>query len=330
MNTRARPAASILALVLIAGASAATLFAGPLDPPSGPIASTYKTLTEVEPRIAISATNTPGDADSVFNITQPGSYYLTGNVTGVSAKHGIKIVASNVTVDLSGFALLGVPGSLDGVRHVTANAHSVRVVNGTINGFGGSGINTFSAFVRSTLVEGVTASNNGAGGIEVYQGVVRACSAYKNTGDGIRATLASVITACAARENTGDGFKGNSSCQIIECTASANGDDGFQVTNGSTVRGCSAELHSAGAGVHAVSSDNRIEANNLLTGLRGIDADNSGNFIARNSAAGNGTNFEIAAGNVGLYVVAATSGAVSGASGGAAIGSTDPWANFSY
>ena len=51
-----------------------------LDPPVGPITSTFKTLTEVEPRIAINATNTPGDADSIYIISQPGSYYMTGNI----------------------------------------------------------------------------------------------------------------------------------------------------------------------------------------------------------------------------------------------------------
>ncbi|MCH8150310.1 MAG: hypothetical protein IH987_20420, partial [Planctomycetes bacterium] len=38
--------------------------AGNLNPPSGPVTPTMKTLTEVEPRIAINATNTPGDASS--------------------------------------------------------------------------------------------------------------------------------------------------------------------------------------------------------------------------------------------------------------------------
>ena len=42
-------------LALAAGAA----LAGPLNPPSGPVTSTYKTLTEVEPRVPVSATNTP-------------------------------------------------------------------------------------------------------------------------------------------------------------------------------------------------------------------------------------------------------------------------------
>ena len=57
-----------------------------------------------EPRIAINTASTPGDADSVFRITQPGSYYLTGNTSGVAAKHGIEIDASDVTLDLMGRA----------------------------------------------------------------------------------------------------------------------------------------------------------------------------------------------------------------------------------
>jgi hypothetical protein len=64
------------ALVLSAGA----LIAGPLAPPPGPIASSYKTLSEVEPRTAVNATNTPGDAGCVYRISQHGSYYLTGNI----------------------------------------------------------------------------------------------------------------------------------------------------------------------------------------------------------------------------------------------------------
>src|SRR6185295_11122012 len=96
-----------LAAGLLTVAGTAVLLAGPLDPPAGPILPTYKTLNEVEPRIVINAANTPGDADSLFKITQPGSYYLTGNITGVAGKHGIEVVASGVTLDLNGFDLLG-------------------------------------------------------------------------------------------------------------------------------------------------------------------------------------------------------------------------------
>jgi len=48
--------------------------AGDLNPPAGAVSGTMKTLVDVEPRIAINATNTPGDADSLFRIAQRGSY----------------------------------------------------------------------------------------------------------------------------------------------------------------------------------------------------------------------------------------------------------------
>src|SRR5262249_50177124 len=114
---------------------------GPLTPPGAP-APTMKTLDQVEPRIPVNATNTPGDATSVFKITQPGSYYLTGNLAGVSGKHGIYITSGNVTLDLMGFDLVGVGGSLDGI-HVDNTAVSVNytVRNGSVRNWGGNGVN---------------------------------------------------------------------------------------------------------------------------------------------------------------------------------------------
>ena len=96
------PSALALALVLILQPCPFLLAQGPLTPPGAP-APTMKTLDQIEPRIAINATNTPGDASSLFRIAQPGSYYLTGNITGVAGKDGIEIASSNVTIDLMGF-----------------------------------------------------------------------------------------------------------------------------------------------------------------------------------------------------------------------------------
>ena len=127
--------------------------AGDLNPPPGPVMPTMKTLDEIfnetaaalgeattakdaaiaaqDPRTPIDATNTPGDADSLFRIALPGSYYLTGNVTGVAGKHGIEIAANGVTLDLMGFDLVGVPGSLAGVRE-TVDATDTAVVNSSV------------------------------------------------------------------------------------------------------------------------------------------------------------------------------------------------------
>src|SRR5262245_28247040 len=77
---------------------------GPLPPPVGPVDHVYKTLQEVEPRTAISSLP--------YTINTPGSYYLTKDLTGLAAQNGIMINSSNVTLDLRGFSLVGVAGSL--------------------------------------------------------------------------------------------------------------------------------------------------------------------------------------------------------------------------
>src|SRR5438067_2486739 len=65
--------------------------------PSGAPAPSMKTLAQIEPRQPISAIG--------YNITAPGSYYFTTNLTG--GTNGIVIASDNVTIDLNGFTLTG-------------------------------------------------------------------------------------------------------------------------------------------------------------------------------------------------------------------------------
>jgi hypothetical protein len=92
---------------------------------SGPVA-----LIGPEPRIAVNRP-APRRRRQPFKITQHSSYYLTGNITGVTAKHGIEITASG-SHDLNGFELLGVAGSLKrGLRH-GSEPNNIAVLNGSI------------------------------------------------------------------------------------------------------------------------------------------------------------------------------------------------------
>src|SRR5436190_23335529 len=97
---------ALAASFAIAGALTFAI-AGPVNPPAGPIAPTFKTLAEVEPRIAINATNTPGDASNLFKINQSGSYYLTGDIVVPTGKNGIRIAGVTATIDLNGFTISG-------------------------------------------------------------------------------------------------------------------------------------------------------------------------------------------------------------------------------
>jgi hypothetical protein len=120
MKLRAdRYSASVL---LCALGSVAGAMAGPITPPPGPVAGTGKTLTEVEPRIAINATNTPGDSDSVYRINQAGSYYLTGTLSLTDARSGIEIGVSGAVVDLNGFTISGGTSGAAGVKDLAGGS----------------------------------------------------------------------------------------------------------------------------------------------------------------------------------------------------------------
>lgn len=76
---------------------------GPLTPPGAP-APTMKSLDQVEARRPIPPSPDTPVSGPHYTITEPGSYYFTGNVT-VTDGPGIVIEADNVTLDLNGFTL---------------------------------------------------------------------------------------------------------------------------------------------------------------------------------------------------------------------------------
>jgi len=255
-NARTRTVLSLSTLALLI--TGGLLYAGPLDPPAGPVTSTYKTLTEVEPRTAINLTNTPGDADSLFKITQRGSYYLTGNITGVPGRHGIEIVASGVTLDLMGFDLVGSAevAALDGVSVTALNLTNITIRNGSVRGWGGDGVDVGNS--SNNLLDGLRASANNGNGIAIGTGsTISGCSAYNNTAIGIWAVAGSTVTGCTAYSNNGDGIVAGEGSTVTGCTAYLNGElfftaNGIRAGSGSTVTGCTAHSNT-GDGIFASS-----------------------------------------------------------------------------
>lgn len=307
--------------------------AGPLNPPAGPVASTYKTLAEVEPRIAISATNTPGDADSLFRIAQPGSYYLTGNVSGVAGKHAIKIDADGVTLDLGGFTLQGVPGSLDGVNVVGARA-GLTVSRGTVRDFGDDGVDAVSAtvsrFVDLSLIsnadfgvdigggsvaERCLASGHANAGIRANNGAsVFSCTASGNPGDGIICG-AGTVRDCVARGNGFDGIRGNTGCVITQCVATANVEGGIALIGYGSAIGNTCAINGWGLYTFGV-GNNRIENNTVSANTTAIELFNDKNVVVGNFC--DGPIIAVPGNVVGPVVTGATVG-----------GSSNPHANYS-
>lgn len=197
---------TILIAVLVAACGAA-LFAGPLTPPSGPITSTYKTLSEVEPRTPISSLP--------LVITQPGSYYLTANLNNSNAGiDSIAIESPNVTLDLNGFVLSGGRAAI--LVNAGAQGGAVTIMNGTIRG----------------AVEGINADAFGGGGSIPL--VVRDVRFQQITATALRTQRTALIERCVFRGFETAVVAGPNSI-VRECIANGGRGIGFDVTAGSAV-----------------------------------------------------------------------------------------------
>ncbi len=161
------------------------------------------------------------------------------------------------------------------------------------------------ATAGSSLTNCSASNNTATYGIYAHTGsTLTNCSARSNTsaatfsagiGTGDGCTIAhctasnNVSTAGTPTSTTGMGFSLGADT-IQNCTASFNKGDGIRISNDTLVRDstCVANGSSGdGAGIHATSSDNRIEGNNVTDNDRGIDVDQAGNVIIKNSASGN-------------------------------------------
>ncbi len=256
----------------IALVAAALVVAGPLAPPAGPIASSYKTLSEVEPRIAVTAANTPGDSDSVFRIAQPGSYYLAGNVNVPSGKHGVEIAADGVTLDLSGFSIAGVPGSFDGITVSTVARKRITIRNGVVRAMGSDGIELWALGADGSQawgleVEGVTISGCVGAGMRMVPGRVRDCQFDENgAGLYIYGESPSVVQGSSATGNTSYGLSvGNG--VLADCSARSNGAIGISMGNAGVVRDCHSEANQWGFGVVNTTISGCTAYNNSAGGI---------------------------------------------------------------
>ena len=177
---------------------------GALTPPGAP-APSMKSLDQIAPRTPISS--------APFSITQPGSYYLTTNLTVSGGNSAIIISTPQVTLDLNGFTISSTSSPANGYgveMFVPLGKGDILISNGHIVGgvtnngsvFGGtgfgSGIDLPGSAIQNVRVTGVTVS--GCANYGIYLGTfastaVEGCTVINIGGQGITASSVSHSTA---------------------------------------------------------------------------------------------------------------------------------------
>jgi hypothetical protein len=268
--------------------------AGPLDPP-GPPGSTSGVLRPGTPISSLP-----------YTISTPGSYYVTGNLTGVAGQNGISIWSNDVTLDLSGFTLTGVPSSWNGIE-VSGVRRGIVVRNGTLSSWELSGLQAVAA--ESGVFADLNAEWNAQYGLYAGAGsTLSHCSARANGKAGIVADKAT-ITDCASMGNGEQGFYISASV-LTDCVAGSNTMSGIEAYSTSRIDGCTVFSNGSNgsAGIQATSSiiTNNEVFYNLADGIsvsystvdgnyvfsndtNGISVTQSGSSITNNTASWNGS-----------------------------------------
>ncbi len=207
-----------------------------LDPPGlpGSPEARMRTMNEVLPALPISSLP--------FAITNSGAYVVVGNLTGVSGSNGISICVDNVTLDLNGFSIRGVNGSLRGID-ISNSQNSVTIRNGVIRDWGEYGLYAFAT--DNSVFSGLTSISNGwnANGIGILVGknnLVSDCVSANNKYFGISADTGCTIRDCKAYGNGSRGIGANDGSTITGCSAYNNNGEGITTYNGSTISKCMA------------------------------------------------------------------------------------------
>ncbi len=278
------------ALVCAVAVSAGTVFGqGSLIPPGAP-AATMKTLDQLyQSVVAVSSAvfqvsnavshvesrtdvlTLPGDATYRHVIAQPGSYYLSSNLT-VTNMSGIVIRSPGVTLDLNGFCISGNSGAGIAVGPLALGAV---IRNGSVSGFW--------VGVNGLYVDGDNDSSYHSHGVRVENMVVAGASANGSgsQGAGIQLGYDSCIVNCLAVSNQNCGVSAQDRAVLINVTALQNAGDGIYVGYQSVLKNCIARQSGKAYGIFA-------EAESFLDGCVAIE--NVGTMLfSYGIAVGNGS-----------------------------------------
>ncbi|MFO7871527.1 MAG: right-handed parallel beta-helix repeat-containing protein [Kiritimatiellia bacterium] len=293
--------------VLITLCASSAFAEGSITPPKdayvdGQPTSTMKSMNDVEPRNLV--TYLP------YTITNPGSYYLASPLKGTNASSGIIIGQSDVTLDLNGFSLNGVTGSVNGIE-VSGEQHNITIHNGVIRGWGDNGI--MAANAHACKVADLDVGDNGLSGVVLGDNVrAMKCSFGENMQDGLVVGDGATVESCKAFENHGNGIITGVGSHVTGCTSAMNWGDGIDVQMYSVVRENIAAMNtnfgiavnascyvvdnttgdngkgaSPAAGILITGPGTRVKDNNVTANQQGIVIQSQGNWIENNNIVDN-------------------------------------------
>lgn len=159
--------ACVLGVVLVASSLS---FAGPLNPPAGPVGSTGRTLEEVRPSIPVQSLS--GSTTATYFISQPGSYHLVDNIQSPGGgKFAVQVAVSDVTLDLNGFGIIG--NGTETLAAIRVDGNACIVHSGRVSGWGAAGVQ----IATSGIVQGLLFDNVNGTTISASRGVqIRDCN----------------------------------------------------------------------------------------------------------------------------------------------------------
>jgi len=279
MSVRLPSSLKCVTWVVLSAAVAA--FAGPLTPPPGAVQSTNRTTINQQAIVALP-----------YTISTPGSYVLISNLTGTAGQNGIEISTNDVSIDLNGFALIGVPGALAAIHVSDPGGGDMRknisISNGSLTDWDTAGIDI--GYASNSQVRDIRAYRSGSGILANYCTTVENCVAEGNFLLGISVGNVSSVSRCTAVFNGGGGIVAGDTATVSHCAAETNQGAGIRVGNGCAVSFCVMRNNFIGKG-----SAPGVFANDGCT-ITGCSADiNTGNgydigsrcTIAGSTASGN-------------------------------------------
>lgn len=271
---------------------------GLLDPGSAPAAS-MRTLEEIfvqaeaaedagrsaESRLPI--TNIP------MTITQPGSYYLTTNLTCTgTSSNGISVYADYVTLDLNGYTLTGANVFEGGAAvYQPSGYRGLAVLNGAVTLWKGSFGGLYMSG-KGNKVKDVRAFENSTGIILGEAALAEDCLSYNNSVMGVYLNRNSVAKRCSADSNGDVGFSAGSSCELVDCSSARSGRNGIEIGVGGLLVRCLVYVCGE-EGIAASAATVISECSVLYSGIDGIHL--YGDGVVKETSVGN-------AGRNGVYV----------------------------